>query len=465
MFNTVKLRKNLVLLLFSISIFFSFVNFFYLELRFIYLFLIIFIFFEKNLFNKISKNIIYLSIFSFIFFTIHYYLNININFNNSSIYDFSSLKVFLQILIIGISIFLINYNKKILLSNLKKIFDIFIYIFLSSILIYNLLNRGILLDTLYNCDLGFFYYTKFIFYENSHFGIIAVTVILNFIYNINYYLKNKILLLLNLIFIFFAYGNFSLSFYLASLFSLVLIFVSYKSLDKLRVILLILFLMLSNFFFFYGNTIYEVLSAGNSNLKYCNSKAIKLHNKYELSNNPESLFKGSVLQPKEKFKDILNNDLINLSTSVYVYSLYTAKRSLFTNPFGYGMHNYNKFREKIDKTIKVSEGYHVGGVIVFEENYMPRIIASVLNFNLNSGSNNFSKIIVELGIFGILLITCFLLLLFSKKINDETKFLLLPLIFFQLFIRGAGYFNFGFLIISIILLLILFQNIFYKNEK
>ena len=464
MFNTVKLKKNLVLLLFSISIFFSFVNFFYLELRFIYLFLIIFIFFEKKLFNKISKNIIYLSIFSFIFFTIHYYLNININFNNSSIYDFSSLKVFLQILIIGISIFLINYYKKILLSNLKKIFDIFIYIFLSSILIYNLLNRGILLDNLYNCDLGFFYYTKFIFYENSHFGIIAVTVILNFIYNIKYYLKNKRLFLLNLIFIFFAYGNFSLSFYLISLFSLVLIFVSYKSLDKLRIILLLLFLMLSNFFFFYGNTIYKVISFGNSNLEYCNSKVIKLNNKYKLSNNPD-LFKGNVLQPKDKFKDILNNDLINLSTSVYVYSLYTAKRSLFTNPFGYGMHNYKKFREKIDKTIKVSEGYHLGGIIVFEENYMPRIIASVLNFNLNSGSNNFSKIIVEFGIFGILLIISFLLILFSKKINDETKFLLLPLIFSQLFIRGAGYFNFGFLIVSIILILILFKNILYKNEK
>jgi len=73
--------------------------------------------------------------------------------------------------------------------------------------------------------------------------------------------------------------------------------------------------------------------------------------------------------------------------------------------------------------------------------------------------------LVEFGIFGILFIFSLLIILFSKSINNEIKFLLLPLIFSQLFIRGSGYFNFGFLIVSIILLIILFQNIFNKNEK
>lgn len=463
MTDLINLRKNLILLLFSISIFFSFVNFYYIELRFLYLFSIIFIFFEKkNFIQKFKQKVIKFPIIFFIFFLIHYFLNNFVNFNNETSYSFFSLKVFFQILIISISIFLISYFKDILLLNLKKIFDFYIYIFLISIFIYNLINKGILFDTLYKCDVGFFYNTKFIFFENSHFGIIAVGVILNFIYNIKYYLKNKNLFLLNLLFIFFTFGNFSLSFYLASLFSIILIFISYKSLDKYRLLSLILLIILSNFFMFYGNHIYKFLNKDKKN--FCISKSIQINDKYNLNKNLE-LFKGQALSPKDKFKDILNNDLINLSTAVHIYSLYVAKNALFDNPLGYGMHNYKKFRKKIDKSIKIIEGYHVDGVIAFEETYMPRMIAPVLNFNLNSGSNNFSKIVVEFGIFGILFLLLLLIILFSKKIDNEFKFLLLPLIFSQIFVRGAGYFNSGFLVISIMLMILMFQNIFNKNEK
>ena len=357
---------------------------------------------------------------------------------------------------------MINYFKEILLSDLKKLFDFFIFIFLTLIFFYNLANKGIIFDTLYKCDLGFFYYTKFIFFENSHFGIVASTVILNFVYNIKYYLTNKILFILNLIFVFFAFGNFSLSFYLASLFSIILIFVSYKNLDKFRIILLVIFMILSNFFMFNGNHVYKFLSKDKENS--CVSKYIEIENKYNLKKNSD-LFKGTVLEPKNKLQHLFRDDEINLSTAIYIYSFYVAKKALLNNPLGYGIHNYKKFREKIEIDIKIIEGNYAGGSIVFEETYMPYLPATLLNFNLNSGSNNFSKIIVEFGIFGIFFLLFLLLILFSKKINCEIKFLLLPLIFFQLFIRGAGYFNFGFLIVSIILLIIFFQNILYRNEK
>ena len=72
------------------------------------------------------------------------------------------------------------------------------------------------------CDLGFFYYTRFIYLENSHFGVVAAATIFNFIYNFKYYLNKKFLFLLNIIFIIFAFGTFSLSFYLSSLFSIIL---------------------------------------------------------------------------------------------------------------------------------------------------------------------------------------------------------------------------------------------------
>lgn len=462
MFDKIYFKKNLIILLFSISIFFSSVNFSYIELRFSYLFLIILIFFEESLIKKLQQNKTKLLIFFCIILHIHHYLNNILNFNKSPIYDFFSLSVLFQILIIGISIYLINYFKEILLSNIKKLFDFFIYIFLILIFLYNLANKGIIFDTLYKCDLGFFYNTKFIFQENSHFGIIAATVILNFIYNIKYYMNNKILFILNSFFVFFAFGNFSLTFYLASLFSIILIFVSYKNLKKFRITLLVIFVILSNFFMFNANFIYKFSSKDKENI--CVSKSTEINKKYNLNKNLDQ-YKGSVLKPKDKLQHFFRDDAINLSTAVYIYSFYAAKKALLNNPFGYGIHNYKKFREKTDKNNKIVEGNYVGGTIIFDETFMPYLPATLLEFNLNSGSNNFSKMIVEFGIFGILFIFSLLIILFSKSINNEIKFLLLPLIFSQLFIRGSGYFNFGFLIVSIILLIILFQNIFNKNEK
>jgi len=156
MFDKIYFKKNLIILLFSISIFFSSVNFSYIELRFSYLFLIILIFFEESLIKKLQQNKTKLLIFFCIILLIHHYLNNILNFNKSPIYDFFSLSVLFQILIIGISIYLINYFKEILLSNIKKLFDFFIYIFLILIFLYNLANKGIIFDTLYKCDLGFF---------------------------------------------------------------------------------------------------------------------------------------------------------------------------------------------------------------------------------------------------------------------------------------------------------------------
>ena len=465
MVHLINIKKIIILLLFSISIFFSYVEFFYIELRFLYLFLIIFIFFEKE-----SKNLIKISIICFIFFFIHLLINNILNFEYYSVSNLFQIIPITQIFIISITVFLIYHFRVILLTDLKKIFDFFICIFMFFIFIFNLINKEILLDTLYKCDLGFFYYTKFIFNESSHFGIIANAVIINFIYHIRYYIKKKILFFLNLVFIFFTFGNFSLTFYLASLFSLILIFISYKHLDKYRTISLILFLLLSNSFMFFGSSIYKFLNSIES--KHCVSKMEHIVKKHKLKSNSE-IFKGSILEPKKKFRDIFKKNHINLSAAVQIYSFYVTKEALTRNLFGYGIHNYKKFRSKIDHDQKKKQNkvkdlrgdFRNPVTIIFYENYMPTLPLAVLNYNQNSGSNNFSKILVEFGIFGVLLIFLFFRIFLSKKIDIEFKFLLFPLIYGQLFIRGTGYFNSGFLIISIILIILMFDKIFKKDEK
>ena len=179
--------------------------------------------------------------------------NLFFNYSNLSNYlfiNFFSLKIFFQILFISFSTYLIYHFRKILLLNLIKIFDLFVILFVILIFIYNLANFGVIFDTLYTCDLGFFYFTRFIYFENSHFSIIAIPVNLNFIYNINYYFRNKILFFLNIFFIIFTFGNFGLTLYISSLITLPLILVSYKDLEKLRIFLLLIFLLLSNIFLF-----------------------------------------------------------------------------------------------------------------------------------------------------------------------------------------------------------------------
>ena len=477
MFSLINIKKHFILLLFSISIFFSYVDFFFLELRFLYLIPILLIFFDKNFFNHSNKKIIYISLIIFLFLSAHYVLNntsFNSNYSDNSLKNFLLTKSFIQVFVISISVFVIYYFKEILLLNLKKIFDYFLILFTISILAYNLANSGILFDTLYKCDLGFFYYTRFIFYENSHFGIIAVAVILNFIYNFEYYLEYKILFLVNILFIIFTFGNFSLSFYLCSLFSVVLFFVSLKSLEKYKLILLILFLILSNFFLLNGKKINKFFI--NNNDQYCVSHLINLEKKYKLNKHAE-LFKGRITTPLEKLsidifktntnKDLkyfFKNDIINFSTGVYVYSFYVAKEALLKNPFGYGIHNYKNYREIIDKKMINEDGYHKAGLISLEIFSISFRIPNVLDLNLNSGSNNFSKIIVEFGLFGILLFIFYSIIIFSRNINDEIKFVLFPFIFGQLLIRGTGYFQSGFLIITIILIIIIMNN-FFKNER
>ena len=114
--------------------------------------------------------------------------------------------------------------------------------------------------------------------------------------------------------------------------------------------------------------------------------------------------------------------------------------------------------------MKVEDGYHMAGVISLDIFSIRLRIPNVLNLNLNSGSNNFSKILVEFGFFGIVLYVFYSIVIFSRNISDEIKFSLFPFIFGQLLIRGTGYFQSGFLIITIILLIIVLDKLF-KNEK
>ena len=78
-------------------------------------------------------------------------------------------------------------------------------------------------------------------------------------------------------------------------------------------------------------------------------------------------------------------------------------------------------------------------------------------YNSKDATNNFFKIITEFGIFGVFIYLLLAFVLIDKKVSIENKIFLFPFLITQS-IRGAGYFNGGFLLIMFILLILQLKN-------
>ena len=379
-----------------------------------------------------------------------------------------------QSFFVGISVLIILFYKDLLISNLVKIIDYFVILFISLIFFYNLKHSGVLFDLLYRCDLGFFYYTNFLFKETSHFLIISIPVITSFIYNIKIYLRKKIICTFYILFIIFSFGNFSLTFYISIMSGIFIVFISCKNIDKLSKYLFLILLILSNFLFFYKSQSLNIVQGDTKQAreyitskflitKNCTSVMIKKIRNDQLGK--EHLWlRGPVTNGTEKLREFFKKDSNNLSVGVYVYSLYTAKVSILKYPFGVGLNNYSNFRKDLDQTHEINWEESVVGEIKFEEKYMPTLPGVILDLNSHSGSSNFSKLTVEFGLFGLFILLLIFIYSFSNKIHDTNKVILLPLIFIQVFIRGTGYFNSGFLISLIIILVLIISPTMKKDN-
>tara|TARA_B100000686_G_C15949150_1_gene552643 strand:- start:164 stop:529 length:366 start_codon:yes stop_codon:yes gene_type:complete len=109
-----------------------------------------------------------------------------------------------------------------------------------------------------------------------------------------------------------------------------------------------------------------------------------------------------------------------------------AKYSILKKPLGWG---FNRYVEAFN---------------TYNESYPPK--RDLLNYlNNKDGSNLFVKLVVEFGIFSILLFIFILNYLVSNNIKLEEKLFLMPLIITQM-IRGAGYFNGGFILIVLLMI-------------
>ena len=126
---------------------------------------------------------------------------------------------------------------------------------------------------------------------------------------------------------------------------------------------------------------------------------------------------------------------INVTSQVAQNSFGVAIKTLKIKPLGIGLNRFSDaFIEQLGSQRK---------------NYS----IEVMSVNHNDGSGNLNKLLGEFGIVFFIICIYILIFVFSKKISIENKLFLFPLVLTQM-VRGAGYFNGGFLVAVVLIVLI-----------
>ena len=291
-----------------------------------------------------------------------------------------------------------------------------------------------------NCYNGWFYQTKFIFVENSHFALIAVPII-------NYYslvfcnLKkfnknNKVTFAFFVIFLIISFLNFSTTFLTGLILTNFYLLIFYKGNLKNKI--------LSIIFIFASFTI--VFNKSECTQRSIDSlQTLPEYFKYSILNKPNFKYRNTNFKYTSHLPHLdkveKDKQIINMSIETFLTSLQIAFKTLKNNPFGVG---FNKYQEAHKK--------YIDEIILLDPD--------IKKNNIYDGSSNISKLIAEFGIFGVIFIITFIYTTLKFKNFETKKFFLISIILLQ-FLRGVGYFNGGFLLLAIIY----FYNYLKIREK
>lgn len=261
-------------------------------------------------------------------------------------------------------------------------------------------------------------FKEFLFKENSHLAISGVPIICYFLFNNNKFnfFSKFCISLFTFICIIKSSTTFIIGLTLALLFLLV---IGYKKVSFKRKFLILIFPILLIYLFV------------NDDL---------CRNKLSPSYGGENIVSD---QKSEKINNFLGAKKGSLSSALAYKYLIFAIENFQKNFFGTGIGTFYKQSVTYTK---------------LNENKLPNFDT----YNLKDGTNNFNKILVEFGIFAIL----FYMIIFHYSIKSNIPFsektLLLPFLIVQS-LRGAGYYNGGFALISIILLISYISS--FNNSK
>ena len=395
----------LKIIIFSLVIFFWDLRIENLDLRLLIIILPLLSFLEKPaVLTSRYKNSFFYSCFIFILIAIHYYFNLI--FDNENLIFFPK-----NIFYLFICFFAVLLNLDLIRNNLKSIILFFITCFVISTIIYFSQN-GYNYKFSMSCTYlgGWHGYTRFLFSENSHLAMTSVAIIVFYLLGNNFRKAISAENILFLLFLIIAFINYTATFLVGLILSLCALYISNYRIFTKKKIILVIFLLFSSGFLIFSD-------------KECSSKIFKSQ--------------SSILGLEKN---------LGLSGAVFVNSLNIAKSTLGDRPFGWGFNRYEHAYKKyaIDEKNKFKlRSYHRKQ---FE-----------WHLNTKDGSNNFAKLVTEFGIFSFILFIYFIYFSFSRKPTFQEKSFLIPLVLTQL-LRGAGYFNGGFLLCIVLMLGITFKK-------
>ena len=351
---------------------------------------------NKNFFN--NQKHIKLLVF---FVTIHFFV-INFFYNNP-IGNYEIVTLFFFI----ISSIIYAHYRNYLAQNLEKILILFFIIFIPfAIGSEALFNDG-------QCNKNFFLINVFsktfninltnsIFLENSHLGMMMSGVFFSSLFFITEKKKNnKFFIIIFFISVIILMFNYSTTFFVGYLISFIVFLVFFlKKLSSKFWIISALFLFCNSILFFSDNSCVKKISQFNT-------------------------------------KDVISKNTrksINLTTYIYQRSAMVTLETLYHQPLGWGI-------EGMDNA---TVSFLSKKMIELEMELLPLLHWPSNSLNLKDGLSNLFKLMNEFGYFILILFYFFVKYLFNlKKINPYDIFIIT--LFITMLIRGAGYFNGGFL--------------------
>ena len=415
----------------SISILFWDSKDYFSNLRFLIITIPFFYFcFKKNLFCEIKEN--WKTIFLPIFLILGHYF-FSILYTNFPLNYLSILKL-LVLSLISISVFLSLKSFKQNFSFFINLSVVILFIFLTFDILENILTNNLQnalsINRFENCYHGYFTQMSSIFREESHFAMNISPLLLTSIF---LYLEGKnksnFILIISILIIFISIiFSLSLTFIISMFFFLILSIVLAKK-RKTRIVFFFLIILLPTTFIFYPKCADKLIniSSGvfkNLGITLADELIVKVQNRNQerMTNDPQVIEKVDGIQT-------------GLSGGVYINSFKIAKNSAYNYPLGVGFNNYIfSFYNFVEKTSK-------------ETVNVEEIIKDLRILNHNDGSNNFAKFSVEFGILSIFFYIILVRFFFNKQIDPSMKIFIILTLITQIFIRGAGYFNGGFLIL------------------
>jgi len=450
------------------------------QLRFLLLLSAPLLFLTKGNHDLFNKKYLIISFFIGLILLTHFYFssyNIEISAQHSSIIKILVLSLFSYTALLNLKFFYRKFNKIIKYALLLILFYYFCELFLNfGSLKNNLLTYGIL----YNCYDAFQVQYANLFAEDSHLGMIAPAFIISAII-INFKEKRSIHSYLPIIFLIILITLYSLSItFIASMMIgsglailqisgfkykmfftilIILLFISIKSFNhcasKLINVAMGIYEQAENTYPYFFKEL-DTLETSKDETKFIKKTLRKFvytidkyinekHKFYEVRKKKE-FNPNAIIDPNTYAVSKIKAVHLNVSTAVYINSLQVLNKTLINYPFGLGMDNYKFVFEKYIN------------LITKENNYENSVNKAVLVLNRDDASNNLVKLSTEFGIFSLLIYLVLILFFFNKKIKPEIKIFLLTIILTQIFVRGAGYFNGGFILALLILIFLNFKK-------